>query len=450
MSMSRRQFLNSVSAATFGTISTSLLGVGARSAAAADIDYRAAVCVNLLGGNDGGNLIVANDAVRYEEYARARGSLALPRDMLWPVVTRANNVGYGFHPQLQGLSTLFSENKLAVLANVGTLQRPVSRDQYRTNPAGLPSQLFSHSGQQTQWQSAQSSHVSRNPSGWGGLIADFLEELNASAQYPSVTTLAGSALFCEGRILYPAAIQPGIIGGLRGFNDRVAISVNRMRGMRGLLDVDLEHALVAAASGGSQRMFDETAVLSAALVNMPSLQTTFPATSIGRQFAEIAKMIQARALLGLRRQIFYVALGSFDTHADQLQRQAALLGELDAAMTAFYRATEELGVASQVLSFTMSEFGRTLKPANGGSDHAWGSHHMIMGGAVRGGEVYGTFPRLVLGGADDADERGRLIPTTSVDQYAATIAAWMGVSGTNMAKIFPNLANFQSPFLNFV
>lgn len=450
MSMSRRRFLKSTTAAMVGAMSSGLLRVGSPLALAATSDYRAAVCINLAGGNDGSNLFVANDDARYRDYAAARGALALPRGELRAVIARSGGARYGFHPELFGLSALFAQNKLAVLANVGTLQQSVTREQVQARSAALPKHLFSHSDQQNQWQSTRASRTSRDTTGWGGLTADALRAANASAQYPSVATLAGSTRFCEGDITRPVAVEPGNLAGLRGVNSRGDYNIDRRRSMQQLLDADLDHALIATASAGTRRTFNEIETLNSAFAYLPPLATTFPGTSIGQQFAQIAKMIQARALLGLSRQIFYVSLGSFDTHAGQLQRQAALFGELDAAMTAFYRATEELGVASQVLSFTMSDFGRTLKPSNGGSDHAWGSHHLIMGGSVLGGDVYGTFPSSVLGGPDDADERGRFIPTTSVDQYAATIAAWLGVSNADIAGIFPNLANFQTRRLGFV
>jgi len=220
--------------------------------------------------------------------------------------------------------------------------------------------------------------------------------------------------------------------------------------MQQIIDTLSGHALVDSAASGSRRMLDEITVLNNALNVLPSLQTVFPDTSIGKQFRQVARMIQARDSLGLSRQIFFVSLSGFDTHADQLASQAGLLARLDAAMASFYQATEELAVASQVTSFTLSEFGRTLLPANSGSDHGWGNHHFIMGGAVNGGDVYGEFPSLVLSGSDDASDKGRLIPTTSVDQYAATIANWLGVGTQDLADLFPNLINFPNPLLRFI
>lgn len=427
----------------------SMLGIG-RFAHASTADYRATVCINLAGGNDSNNLIVARDDARYRDYSTARGSLALAHAELAPITAGSSGGSYGLHPRLSGLRMLFTRSQLAVVANVGTLREPASRDEVRAKSVTLPDQLFSHSSQHDQWQSPGTGHTTWNGTGWGGLIADALRTSNSAARYPSVASVAGAALFCDGRTTRPAAIQPGNLTGLRGFPPLVKSSQNRRRAMDQLLAIDLDNELVAAASLGAQATFEDIETLRNALANQPPLQTPFPGTSIGQQLAQIAKVIQARSLLGLTRQVFYASFGSFDTHADQLQRQAALYTDLDGAMTAFYRATVELGVASQVLSFTMSDFGRTLKPSNGGSDHAWGSHHLIMGGSVQGGNVYGAFPSLVLGGADDADERGRFIPTTSVDQYAATIAAWMGVSGADLAGIFPNLRNFSTPLLNFV
>lgn len=450
MSLSRRKFLKTASMGIAGGIASgSMFGVS-RVASASTADYQATVCINLAGGNDSNNLIVARDDARYRDYATARGSLAIARAELEPITAGSSGASYGFHPRLSGLAALFTQGRLAVAANVGTLREPASREEFRSRSIALPDQLFSHSSQQDQWQSPETGHTTWNGTGWGGLIADALRTSNSSARFPSVASLAGAALFCDGRATRPTAIQPGNIIGLRGFQREVENSQNRRQAMDQLLAIDLDNELVTAASSSAQATFEEIETLSNALANQPPLQTVFPNTPIGQQLAQIAKVIQVRSLLGLTRQVFYASFGSFDTHADQLRRQAALYTDLDEAMTAFYRATVELGVASQVLSFTMSDFGRTLKPSNSGSDHAWGSHHLLMGGSVRGGDVYGTFPSLVLGGADDADERGRFIPTTSVDQYAATIAAWMGVSGADLAEMFPNLRNFSTPLLNFV
>lgn len=450
MAISRRFFLKSGYAAALGAISPGLLRLAIPSAMAAGAgDYRAAVCVFLEGGNDGSNCFVPLDDAGYQGYTMSRGELALPVNSLLPVQTFADSAVYGFHNQLPGLSNLFTQGKLAVLANVGTLKAPISRTEYLANTSPVPQNLFSHSAQTRQWQVTQDNESMSYAPGWGGRMADSLLAHNTAGVYPSVTSMAGSNSFCDGQVTRPTVVNPNNNDGLIVFSSS-SVSTKLKQSMQQIIDSQTEHALIDSASAGSRRMLDEVAVLNDALSAYPSLQTAFPDTSIGNQLRQVAQMIQARDSLGLGRQIFFVTLTGFDTHAEQLAEQADLLASLDAAMVAFYQATEEMAVASQVTSFTLSEFGRTLLPANGGSDHGWGSHHFIMGGAVNGGEVYGEFPSLELGGVDDASDKGRLIPTTSVDQYAATIASWLGVEADDLAELFPNLVNFQNPLLGFV
>lgn len=450
MSISRRSFLKSALAVGLGGLAPGLYQVAIPKASAADTgDYRAAVCVYLHGGNDGCNCFIKLDGPGYTEYARSRGGLALARAAVLPVQTRSGALPYGFHPSMRGLSTLFNQGQLGVVANVGTLEGRLTRDQYLANTAPAPTKLFSHFDQMRLWQATRgASSVSRSP-GWGGKMADHLSGGNFSAIYPQVTTMAEAADFCEGELTRPAAVNPHRVDALARFGSTSENTV-RLDTMRQLLGVRNGQHLIDAATGRADRTLDELAMVTSTLESYPALQTVFPNSYIGRQFRKVAQLVQARASFGLNRQIFFVSLGGFDTHTNQLRDHANALSQLDAAMAAFYWATVELGVAPQVLSFTMSEFGRTLSPAGTGSDHGWGNHHFVMGGAVRGGEVYGNVPSLALGGPNDSGDKGRLIPTTSVDQYAATIAAWMGVSAANVSAMFPNLANFSSQHLAFV
>jgi uncharacterized protein (DUF1501 family) len=218
-----------------------------------------------------------------------------------------------------------------------------------------------------------------------------------------------------------------------------------------LLTFDSGLSMVQAANAETGQAVKFATVLSSALKNIPPLQTTFPGDYLGQQLQQVAQVISARSALGVQRQIFFCAVGGFDTHADQLPQQVQLLSSVSKGMSAFYQATQELGVANEVTTFTLSEFGRTLEPgSNGGSDHAWGAHQLILGGAVKGNAIYGKFPTLVLSGPDDADQNGRWIPTTALDQYAATLATWFGVGATNLPAIFPNLVNFTSGNLGFL
>jgi uncharacterized protein (DUF1501 family) len=312
----------------------------------------------------------------------------------------------------------------------------------------LPENLFSHSDQQDQWQSAQ---LAGTPSaGWAGKVADNVQMFNASAQFPPILSVSGNPVFCTGITSRPFAMNPGQAPGLQGF-DTSAGSQARYAATQQLLTFDSGLSMVQAANAVTGQAVKFAQVLSNALQNIAPLQTQFPMTYLGQQLQQVAQVISARSALGVQRQIFFVSYGGFDTHADQLPQAVQLLAAVSQGMGAFYQATQELGVTNQVTTFTLSEFARTFEPgSNGGSDHAWGGHQLILGGAVKGNAIYGTFPTLVLGGPDDADQNGRWIPTTALDQYAATLATWFGVSAANLPAIFPNLANFQNNNLGFM
>jgi uncharacterized protein (DUF1501 family) len=257
-------------------------------------------------------------------------------------------------------------------------------------------------------------------------------------------------VFAEGLMVraieaYGNPTQP--LSGFSGSSE----DVSRLSALQSLLTFDTGVSLIQSASGTTSNAIHDGQTLAAALAQGTKLATVFPSSGLGNQLRQVAQIIQVRAALGLPRQIFFVSMGGYDTHSDQLSAQASLFSDLSQSMSAFYQATVEMGIAPQVTTFTMSEFGRTYQPdSTAGTDHAWGSHHLIAGGAVAGGNFYGTFPTLALGGPDDATSEGRWIPTTSLDQYGATLAQWFGVAPEDLTSIFPNLANFTSPTLNFV
>ena len=451
MAFSRRDFIRMgcCSAASFGvTAAFGHLNLIHAFAANPTTDYRALVCIFLFGGNDSNNMIIPNDSAGYLNYQTLRSNLAIPQNTLLPIVAKTGNVPYGLHPELTGLQGLFNSGQVAILANVGTLAQPVTRAQYMAGGPTLPINLFSHSDQQTQWQTAQFDGTGNT--GWAGRTADNLQSLNAGAQYPPITTVAGGAILTTGAQTQPYALIPGSTPGLNGFESSAPANA-RLTALQQLLTFDTGISLIQSSSAIASQALQESAVLAGALSGLSPLETQFPTTGIGAQLQQVAQIIQARSALGLQRQIFFCSLGGFDTHGNQLPIQDSLFTQLNAAMTAFYNATVELSLPQQVTTFTLSDFSRTFQPgSNGGSDHGWGSHHIIMGGAVAGGDVYGQFPQLALGGPNDAGSNGRWIPTTSVDQYGGTLAQWFGVVPANLPSIFPNIASFSTPTLTFL
>jgi len=451
---SRRTFLRNLAAmSSMGLASRlDLLNVVASANAQQASDYKALVCVFMFGGNDGNNTLIPIDTAGYGQYATARPSASginLPRASLLPIQPVNTGTPFGLHPALAELQTLFNNRKMAVLANVGTLVQPITKTQY--NAGVRPLSLYSHSDQQAQWQSSISNTVSGT--GWGGRVADKVAAFNAASGFPVVTSLDGTVLFTTGTSTSPLAIPVTGSFALAGYSANTANNA-RLAAVQQLLAQGSTNVLVNGANRiGTQALQLSTTVnpiLASANSTIAPLFAQLK-TNTANQLFQVAKMIEARAATGARRQIFFVQLGSFDTHGDQINRQQALFAELSPALKAFYDATAALGVGSQVTTFTLSDFGRTLQPASGGgSDHAWGNHHFIIGDAVNGGAFYGQYPQLVLGGPDDAESEGRWLPTTAVDQYGATLANWFGVAPADVGVVFPNLAQFPTGNLGFM
>src|SRR5215813_106841 len=455
MSISRRRFVSitcrsAVSIGAFGAFSRfGILNAFAQTTS----NYKALVCVFLFGGNDGNNTVIPFDNAGYQNYANLRGGtngVTLAQSALLPIQPLSASIPYALHPRLTEIQDLFqNKKKAAIVANVGTLITPTTRPQYQARSVPVPANLFSHSDQQNQMQTAAPN--SKSATGWAGRVADILQPLNAGAQYPAVVSLAGAPIFCNGSATSPASIQPGNLAGVT-CNEGTSICTARAQAAQQLLTFDTGISLVQSASQVATRANQYSAVLSAAVANLPALATQFPTTGIGAQLKQVAQIIQARSALGLQRQIFFVSLGGFDTHGGQLATQDTLLAQLSPALKAFYDATVEMGVDSQVTTFTESDFGRTFQSnTNGGTDHAWGNHYFVIGGAVKGGDMYGTFPTIALAGPDDAGSNGRWIPTTSLDQYGATLAAWFGVNATDIVNVvFPDLKNFTNQNVGFI
>lgn len=456
---SRRHFLGHCCAAvgTTGILSTlaqlRVIGAVAGSnldrvrAAALPPDYKALVCLFLNGGNDATNLIIPSDATSYAAYAKSRAELAVSQSSLLPITPRryADGRSWALHPAMPALRDLFAQGKLAVLSNVGTLVRPTTLADYNTGK-NLPPQLFSHSDQQLQWQSG----VPDKPfeTGWGGRVGDLVAALNSSNDISLAISLAGSNSFQRGTAVSPYTV--GTFGAPVLFLAGTATNYRpRDTALRNILANSPANLLEAAFGGITQDAWSDSETLRGVLQTAPTLKTAFPGNDLAGQLAMVAKLISVAPTLGLKRQIFFVELNGWDLHAAQVTGHGPLVGQLSSAMKSFYDATVELGVANQVTTFTASDFGRTYIPNAGGTDHGWGNHQFIMGGAVQGGDIYGTMPSLTVGANDDTG-RGRWIPSTSVDEYSATLATWFGVSATNLPVVLPNIGRFARPNLGFM
>jgi len=463
--MKRREFLRN-------TICTALGGAGLYSAlgnlrvleaatraygADAFDDYRALVCVFLFGGNDSLNMVIPRDTTHYNQYAAARATLAVPRANLLALTPQAgggasdgadyalqSTIGAGDAIGMSGLQGLFDGGKAAILGNVGTLVRPVTKLQFQTGSAELPPQLFSHNDQMAYWQVSRTGD-GRNL-GWGGRIADLLHDANGAAFIPMSTSLNFES------VLQRAGSSSQYVVGNDGprYFSRFEWDGDTRQAFLALNDANAQNNPFARSYARSfQRARENADAVGTALDASAPLATVFPDSDLARQLKMVARLIKVRATLGLKRQIFFVSMGGFDHHDRLLSEQPPLLAQLAQALTAFHAATAELGVADGVTAFTASDFGRTLSSNGDGSDHGWGGHHLVVGGAVRGGRFYGRMPALQNGGNDDAGW-GQIIPTTSVDQYAATLARWFGVADGDLDTIFPNLGNFSSRDLGFM
>ena len=471
MALTRREFLCR-SFGAFGAAAVAFERFGLFNAMAQTAgDYQALVCIFLVGGNDAGNMVIPDSD--YASYAAARqaAGIAIPQSSLLQISPPSiAGSTFGLHPSLTGLLELWGLGKLAVVTNVGPLVEPTNRTSYRKATVRIPLNLFSHSDQQNQWQTSVSDAASS--AGWGGRVADKTADLNITT-FPPITSVAGTPIFTSGNIERPLAIAAAptrLDGALRldGFPNPPDNDA-RYQTLQSLLQLDQSLTLVRGASRvTNEALTVERALRAAGDPAVPPFPLN-PRTSLGNQLEQIAKLISFRSALGMKRQIFFCSLGGFDTHNGQVTggvpttgTHANLLAQVSGAMKTFYDATVTLGVASQVTTFTLSDFSRTFVP-NGtlGTDHAWAAHQFVMGGAVRGGDFYGVptsngtvFPTLAPNGPDDTDSgtsaRGRWIPTAAVDQYGATLASWFGVTSADLPAVFPNIGRFGGTNLGFM
>jgi uncharacterized protein (DUF1501 family) len=442
---SRRKFIK-IGAASVGSLALRNFGLMPAMAQSSG-NYQALVCVFLYGGNDSNNMIIP--ANQYTAYQTIRGTsnLALPTTALTEVVDKSSN-GYYFHGKMPQLASLFTSGNLAVAANVGPLMAPIQNK----NLTNVPSNLFSHADQQSEWQTTDPTEQSHPVYGWGGRAAGVVQSLNSS--FPTLLSVSGNDIFGSGPD-DQIQINPGGNLNLTGFD--YTLKQARSVAMNNLLTTDTGLSLYGAANGVMSQSITNAKLLSGAL-NGVTLNTVFPAASgsLGQQLKQVALIMKANQTgtgLGMTKQIFFCSLGGFDTHTGELEAHNSLYPQMDSAISTFWAALNEIGLQKDVVLFTESEFSRTMQPTTtDGSDHAWGSHHLILGGAVKGQTIYNSFPTFMLNGPSDFDTRGRWIPTAAVDQYGATLVNWFGIptGSAGMQTVFPNLSKFGTNPLTFL
>ncbi|MGA8087835.1 MAG: DUF1501 domain-containing protein [Terracidiphilus sp.] len=469
----RRQFLRTASLTSMSGFYASpfLLGLNSLAAMAQGSsmsDYRALVCVFLQGGNDGHGTVIATDPTSFSAFTQARSGapgLAYPLSELLPIVpkTSQNSRTFALNPNLTGLQNLFNAGRAAIVANTGTLIAPATKAQINANSIPLPASLFSHFDQTAAWQAIASNGGSAEHVGWGGSVADLIESMNvnSNSMFTCIST-AGIALFLAGQSSFQLNVTSAGPIPIYGTAQPLFGNSAGSSALQSILTADetnlfaKEYEVVVNRSQQAQQLL-ATAMAPAGVGGIPNPpQYLDPVTNMltDNQLAislqTVARIIAGRATLGVNRQIFYVQLGSFDTHDGQAQQHARLLTQLGQAFEYFDAQMVAAGLGNQVTTFTASDFGRTLTSNSDGTDHGWGSHHFVVGGSVVGGDMYGQYPVIGVNQANDLGA-GRLIPTTAVDQYAGTMARWFGLSDGQIKTVFPNFANFgSSPYLGFL
>ncbi|MFV0680724.1 DUF1501 domain-containing protein [Ottowia sp.] len=456
--LARRAFLQRLSqlgvasAATPWAINLAAMGEAAAFNAS---DYKALVCIFMTGGNDNGNTLIPYDSTGHAQYATARSGLAIARSALSATALSPTFSGgrqYALAPELAPLKTLFDAKQLAVQFNVGPLVQPTTLAEYQMRAVPLPPKLFSHNDQQSIWQSSQAEGAVR---GWGGAMGDLALSSNGNALF-SCVSVTGNAVFLAGQSAL--AYQVGVSGpvGIESVVGDLYGSAACSDALRTLITQTRSHVMENEHNRITSRAIASYGTLSAALASSAgSFDALLPDSVSGtnqplnRQLKMVARMIAASGALGMKRQVFMVALGGFDNHDNLSTNHPRQLGQVGRAMAGFQAAMDQLGVGDKVTAFTASDFGRTITSNGDGSDHGWGGHHFVMGGAVKGGAFYGTAPEAVLGGPEDTG-RGRYIPSSSVSQYAATLASWFGVSSAEMPLVAPYIGNFSTRNLGFV
>lgn len=452
----RRQFIKSLGQGLLGSaaLSSGLMPLLANAQTSSGSKYKALVCINLEGGNDAFNTLVPTGEANYATYNKARSGIAIQREFLHSL-TPINGITdtYGLHPELAGVSQLFHQKKLCVLGNIGNLVEPVNKASYINGGVKLPPHLFSHKDQTDYLHTLNNGEMA---TGWAGRIAEAMGEFNINQQLAMNITLSGDNNMQRGNLVLPYSVKNTGVNLIEAFSEEnpADFSASRAKLYRSFLNRNRGHFLQKYYSDIQLNAWTMAQYVSDVLKSQPSLDLplmkNFSKYGLGQNLAMATKLIAANDAFQVKRQIFYVSLGPFDTHRNQPAHHAGLLAELNQGLVEFYQALTTLGLADQVTTFTTSEFGRTLT-MNGtdGTDHGWTSHHFVMGGAVKGQQIIGQMPQLKIGSDDDLGE-GRFIPGQSFDQYAATLSQWFGIGVDDIVRMFPNLKNFSKKNLEFL
>lgn len=442
----RRSFLGKTCAAVgYTTLFSSLINMKALAVAAFDNssmaeDYKALVFILLHGGNDSYNMLIPRSTSAYNEYATTRSNLAIAQNQLLPINPLiSDGRDYGLHPALTGIQNLFESNKLAFISNIGTLVEPSTKQQLNEGTVETPLGLFSHSDQQQQWQSGRPHE--RTNIGWGGKIADLVHSVNLNEDISMNISLYGINVFQYGETIIPYVINDEGSIGLRDYNSDDPFNLLRTQAVNSMLEKDYADVFKNTYAQTVKTSNDASLLFQTAVDAIPDFSTPFIDNDLSRQMRMVAKTIAARNTLGAKRQIFFVQLGDWDHHDELLVRHNERLTYLNDAVTYFQGVMNELGVEENVTSFTISDFARTLTSNGNGTDHAWGGNSFVFGGAVKGKQLYGTYPSLALGSDLDLFD-GVLIPTTATDLYFAELSKWYGLSNSDINMIFPNLVHF--------
>ncbi len=441
--ISRRRFLRN--AAGTGIATSSLVGTlgslaATRALAASSGDYRALVCIFLLGGNDSFNMVVPRSTVEYSEYATARQNMSIAQADLLPInPIISDGADYGLHPSMPEIQTLFNNGDLAIAANVGALVTPTTRNDYVNGTVPLPPNLFSHNSQQNFWQSVQA--FGAQNVGWSGRMAEVLQATYNSGALPINISMSGANLLQVGEQSTAYNVSASGAPNISGFGASARRAA--VEAMYAASTSAQTHLFESAFARTMSRSFSLVDALRVALDTTPAPVTLFETDGLSQNLRMVAHIIAARTPLNMQRQVFFLGFGGWDTHDDQLTSHIDLLGTLSRALAAFQTEMTAIGCNDSVTTFTASDFGRTLTSNGDGSDHGWGSHQLIMGGAVAGQQINGDMPSMVIDGPEDSG-RGRIIPSVSVDQYGAAMARWFGVAEGELDAIFPNLTNFNN------